>query len=306
MSVKKFYSRGKLLLTGEYFILDGAAGLAIPTIFGQTMEVTEANADEFSLQWSSFDVSGNVWLTLEVNSLSESDAFSQQQKDLIQILRVAQSMNQKFLSAKKTYRVETRLEFPNEWGLGSSATLINNVAQWSGADAFALSNVTFGGSGYDIAVARANAPVIFSRKNQLPVFEKTVFEKPFLNQLFFVHLNQKQNSREGISRYRELVQEKTEVCNALSEITHQILEADTMEAFARLLYQHEDIISKELQLPKVKDVFFSDFDGAVKSLGAWGGDFVLTVTHHNFEQTKAYFASKGFETIVPYREIIFS
>jgi hypothetical protein len=36
---KTFYSNGKLLITGEYLILDGAKGLALPTKMGQNLSV---------------------------------------------------------------------------------------------------------------------------------------------------------------------------------------------------------------------------------------------------------------------------
>ena len=38
---KTFYSNGKLLITGEYLVLDGARSLAIPTKFGQFLIVEE-------------------------------------------------------------------------------------------------------------------------------------------------------------------------------------------------------------------------------------------------------------------------
>jgi hypothetical protein len=46
---------------------------------------------------------------------------------------------------------------------------------------------------------------------------------------------------------------------------------------------------------------FSDFDGAVKSLGAWGGDFVLAISN---EDPTTYFKSKGYETIIAYKDMI--
>jgi len=39
-SKRTFYSHGKLLLTAEYVILDGAKALALPTKFGQEMEIS--------------------------------------------------------------------------------------------------------------------------------------------------------------------------------------------------------------------------------------------------------------------------
>ena len=38
---KTYYSNGKLLLTGEYVVLDGAEALAVPTRFGQNLTVKQ-------------------------------------------------------------------------------------------------------------------------------------------------------------------------------------------------------------------------------------------------------------------------
>ena len=35
----RMYSNGKLLISGEYVILDGALSLAVPTLFGQYLEI---------------------------------------------------------------------------------------------------------------------------------------------------------------------------------------------------------------------------------------------------------------------------
>ena len=35
-----FYAKGKILLTAEYFVLDGAKGLALPSRLGQAMGVS--------------------------------------------------------------------------------------------------------------------------------------------------------------------------------------------------------------------------------------------------------------------------
>ena len=60
-------------------------------------------------------------------------------------------------------------------------------------------------------------------------------------------------------------------------------------------------MSSILELPTVKESLFPDFDGSIKSLGAWGGDFVLTVSKDN---PTAYFENKGYKTIVSYQEMI--
>jgi mevalonate kinase len=50
---KTFYSNGKLLITGEYLVLDGAKALALPTKFGQNLTVEEGANQEIS--WTSHD-----------------------------------------------------------------------------------------------------------------------------------------------------------------------------------------------------------------------------------------------------------
>ena len=59
----EFYSHGKLLLTSEYAVLDGALALAIPTKHGQSLTVTSVKAN--TLQWNSFDHNNNVWFEAE-------------------------------------------------------------------------------------------------------------------------------------------------------------------------------------------------------------------------------------------------
>ena len=61
-----YRANGKLLLTGEYVVLDGVPALALPTKPGQTLEVN-INIGESTLRWSSWDADGSLWLELELN-----------------------------------------------------------------------------------------------------------------------------------------------------------------------------------------------------------------------------------------------
>src|SRR5690606_17098005 len=56
---KTFYSNGKLLLTGEYVVLDGAVALAVPTTLGQSLMVEPIG--EPKIEWQSLDAQGNIW-----------------------------------------------------------------------------------------------------------------------------------------------------------------------------------------------------------------------------------------------------
>jgi hypothetical protein len=56
-----------------------------------------------------------------------------------------------------------------------------------------------------------------------------------------------------------------------------------------------------LNQPTVQQRFFSDFKGQTKSLGAWGGDFILATGD---ETTIDYFKLKGYHTVIPYTSMI--
>jgi len=57
--MQEFRSNGKILLTGEYAVLNGAKSLALPTKMGQSMEVSEGEKNQIS--WTSYDEKNNIW-----------------------------------------------------------------------------------------------------------------------------------------------------------------------------------------------------------------------------------------------------
>ena len=83
-----------------------------------------------------------------------------------------------------------------------------------------------------------------------------------------------------------------------------MLTCKSLEEFEKLILKHESIISKGLKLKRAKDLYFSDYWGEVKSLGAWGGDFVMITSDQDYELTREYFLSKGHEVFIPYKEMI--
>ena len=87
-------------------------------------------------------------------------------------------------------------------------------------------------------------------------------------------------------------------------ITDKLIECKEADEFCYYLEVHENIIANALMLQKIKTTHFSDFPGTVKSLGAWGGDFVLVVSDESPNMIARYFHEKGFSTIVPYDTMI--
>ena len=303
-----FYSNGKLLITGEYLVLDGAQALALPTRFGQSLEVTPIN--EPKINWKSYDIKGKVWLDTTIN-LNEITSFQKKGTHksaieiakLISILKEAQKLNPNFLRNNSGFAVNTYLDFPRNWGLGSSSTLINNIASWANVDAFTLLKKTFGGSGYDIAAAQNNHPIIYQKTKNNQEVKALHLNWNFTHQLFFVHLNKKQNSSEAIKQY-ELQKEKTNTFQSkINDLTSQFTNCKTLEKFEYLIVEHEALISKAIKQKPIKERLFSDFKGSIKSLGAWGGDFILATGNR---ENQDYFRNKGYQTILTFQEMILS
>lgn len=299
-----FYSNGKLLITGEYLVLDGAKAFALPTKFGQNLIVKKGQNQE--IIWKSYNYDDQLWFE-DVISFSEiinnvEAKIETVKTTLITILHEAYLLNADFVNKAEGYEISTHLTFPKNWGLGTSSTLINNIAQWTKIDAFTLLKNSFGGSGYDVACAQNNTPIVYRLEQSLPIVEKTVFNPEFSKNIFFVYLNKKQSSKVAITAYYNNKNENL-VENIVdnNKITKAILEAKTLNEFAHFVEKHEIHLSNILELETIKEIAFPDFNGVVKSLGAWGGDFVMAISKEN---PKEYFTSKGYETILSYDEMI--
>lgn len=298
----EYYSNGKLLLTGEYAVLDGAKALALPTIYGQSLTVEPTNTT--MLSWKSLDRQGRVWFKMDIDVASMNLLTSTNTtiaKTALKLLTEAQSIRAGFLKDGKGYDLITQLTFPKDWGLGSSSTLITNIALWANIDPYHLLKNTFGGSGYDIACAQHDMPITYEIIDDIPVVKEVPFNPTFKKELFFVYLNKKQNSRDGILQYRKQNINKLELVQVIGNLTSEILACTEINTFEALLEQHEEIISKTLQIPPIKEQLFTDYPRAIKSLGAWGGDFILAIGN---EDSIDYFRQRGFKTIIPYSEMI--
>lgn len=284
--------------------MDGAAALALPTKYGQYLHVEQGENQQIG--WKSHDSDHSVWfedvITFdEIKQKKQADPENPIKNTLIAILHQAYLQNPAFVDDASGYQISTELTFPRLWGLGTSSTLINNIAQWCNTDAFELLQQSFGGSGYDIACAQNNTPIVYQLEKGKPVIKPVIFRPAFSEQLYFVYLNQKQNSRTAIANYHQKKTFITKAIEKINQITTEIVGGPTINDFKALVQTHETILSEILEIKTVKESLFPDFKGTVKSLGAWGGDFVLVASE---DDPTAYFEALGYKTIIPYREII--
>ncbi|REC64119.1 30S ribosomal protein S6 [Chryseobacterium pennae] len=295
------FSPGKLMLTSEYFAIDGALVLAVPTRLGQEFFFEEKDDNQSLILWEALHqnqpwlkavINYKNWQILETNIPSSAEF-------ILKTLKNVQQLSATKFKNDFTYHLKTNLQFPADFGLGSSSTLMNNLSEWAEIDPFYLNTISLGGSGYDIAVAKEKSAVLFQSKPEIR-YEKVDFNPSFKNELIFIHLNQKQDSREAISLYKSKTKSQ-ELVNEFSDITKKILLCNELENFSELMMIHEGKISNFIEIPTVKEKLFSDCPVFIKSLGAWGGDFVLSAKFGGF---KDYFWEKGFTTIFEWKNLI--
>jgi len=302
-----FSANGKLLFTGEYFVLDGAVALAVPTQLGQTLTIRKQIEEEKTFGWRSFDSDGSCWfeghfLKNNFTALHNTDAAIAVR--ITEILKAATELNPDFITngIKEVATIETNLDFPRQWGLGTSSTLINMVAKWADVDPYKLLSKTFGGSGYDLACADADQALLYQLPG--PIVKSVSFSPNFSDQIYFVYLNQKQNSREGIQRYRKNQGTRSKEIAEITALTNEMLNCQTQSEFSRIIVAHEQLVSDTLKIKRAKALYFSDFSGEIKSLGAWGGDFVMATSDRPEAWVKKYFFNKGMNVFKTYRSLI--
>lgn len=298
----RIFSPGKLLLTSEYVVLDGAIALAVPTKWGQEFFFDEDdnqqslifwNAKHQDQHWLDITIDYKNWTIVKTN-LPDAATF------ILKTLQNIQKLGSSVFSHNKSFHLTTNLQFPADYGLGSSSTLMANLAKWSNVDAFKLNELSLGGSGYDIAVANAQSAILFWRENGDVNYEKVDFSPDFRRDLIFIHLGKKQDSREGIRLYRSK-EKLLYLVRRFSEITQSVLQAKTLDEFSVLMQDHERLLSDFLGLPIAKEKYFQDCPTFIKSLGAWGGDFVMSCRFENYEK---YFAEKGYENVFSWEDMI--
>jgi len=329
----RYYSYGKFLLTGEYLVLKGALAMALPLKLGQSLEVEELDTSSNQLCWEAFQPKGK-WFSVTLNrenlQIIVCDDQSKADK-LTQILRAVKQLNPKAFECNDL-KFTTHLDFDPNWGLGSSSTLIANLARWANVNPYELLKLTFGGSGYDIACATADQPIYYQLVNSQsvlrqaqkprlnsaielkvvepvetpsPIVKPIGFQPSFVEHLFFIYQGQKQSSSKEIKAFLGKANpiDLQKDIDAISEISRAVPKCESLDEFAMLMQCHERIIARCIGQEPVQKRF-PDFEGVLKSLGAWGGDFILAATEWTENQVKEYFKGKGLEVVFGYKDMV--
>ena len=309
--VQIYYSHGKFLLTGEYLVLKGALALAVPLKLGQTLSVETVCTP--SLQWDAYKPDG-PWFSVTLNqkNIEIIDCNDQPKAEkLVQIMKAVRELNPDAFN--NGLHFETHLDFDPNWGLGSSSTLIANLARWADVNPYELLKLTFGGSGYDIACATAEGPIYYQVKTEVPepvegptpTVEPIDCNPPFADHLFFIYQGQKQSSSKEIKAFLAKANpvDLQKDIEAVSEISRAVPKCENLDEFGMLMQCHERIIARCIGQEPVQKRF-PDFEGVLKSLGAWGGDFILATTEWNDNQVRDYFKKHDLEVVFGYNDLV--
>lgn len=296
-----YHANGKLLLSGEYFVLDGAKALAMPLKAGQQLRVYHEVPSK-TILWKAF-YKEEVWFWCELNPddfsvVSTSD--QQKAATLSKIFQTIVTLNPHLLPDAGT-RIETTLDAHPQWGFGSSSTLISLLSQWTGVDPFDLNRIVFKGSGFDIACAMAEGPILYVQKKPA---QRIDLHYPFAEQLLLVYSNQKKATSPEVDAFLNRKKSPVSLIREISALSEEFAKCRDHSMFSQLIRHHEKLVGALIGQIPVKESLFADFQGEVKSLGAWGGDFYLISGTQSFDEIKNYFENKGFSTIFRWTELI--
>lgn len=286
-------------------MLHGAKALAVPLKKGQSMVVSPGKKPSV-IEWRATSL-GREWFRADLGLpdfrvLQSSDP--EKAGLLATILSEAKALSPGAVRDEDSFVVHTGLDFDIRWGLGSSSTLVSNVAYWFQTDPFTLFKKVFPGSGYDIFCARAHKPIIFQVENGNPMVREVDFNPDFRNKLYFVYLGQKQDSQASVNKFRQEYSIDRKHLDSLSRLTEDMLQQRDLSGFMEVLEQHETLMSGILGIPSVGPLMFRDFPGVVKSLGAWGGDFILAASPQPADVVFSYFLARNMEVIFRYSDLV--
>ena len=304
--MKPFFAHGKLLISAEYMVLHGSLALALPLHKGQTLQRLRSE-DRNVFSWDAY-AAENLWFSAKFNptTLGIIETSNQEKAENLRFLiKTLIEMDPSFQRELFTWDVETVLEFSPKWGFGSSSTLIALMAEWAEVNPLDLHFRVSDGSGYDVACALAERPIHYKLREDGPHYRHVKFNAPFAKNLYFVWLGKKQSTAEHLVEMAERINPGYQEIHRFTTLTQQMTEATELSEFRLLMEEHEAKLSELIKLDRVSVTRFPDLPGSVKSLGAWGGDFVMIATESDSETLYNYLDKKGFNTIFRYNDLVY-
>ncbi len=207
----------------------------------------------------------------------ESNAESNTESHLSKILALVPSS---YWKPGKSYRFETRLEFDRSSGLGSSSTFVQLLSNYFKLDPFQVQDLVFGGSGYDVAIAAVQKPLIYWRNEQGVHFRQWKMNPELTKDWKVIFLGNKVNSRTSTSQVNDMLEDLARDENysmQIPKIIEIVRDAQELMALETGIEMYQMFLSQLLGMVTPYTYFGVKPlpRGVCKWLGAWGGDMLL-------------------------------
>lgn len=304
--MEPLYAHGKLLITAEYMVLHGSKALAVPLQLGQMLRRIRSE-DERTFTWKAFDRS-QLWFSVTIDPLRMkvlSTDDPPRARYLCKLFKACIEMMPSFQEDLFKWDVETHLEFSPEWGFGSSSTLTALLSEWAEVNPLDLHFMTSEGSGFDVACAIASGPIQYRLREGEPHYLHVPFHPPFSDHLYFAWLGSKQPTAAHLSSLAGKLRPGYPEIHRFSLLTEEMTTATELDHFRSLMEEHEELLSTLLGMKRISEQRFPDLQGSVKSLGAWGGDFVMIATTQPEDKLYDYLYQRGIELIFRYQDLVY-
>lgn len=299
--MQTYFAPGKILLAGEYTVLLGMEALAVPVKQGQWLEFfafsTPSNQPRI-LYFKAIDSEGGCWIEnkFDLDSQTWENPISDELESFNKVITM---VPWDFWEAQTSYRLETRLEFGRETGLGSSSTFIALMSECFRLDPQKLQEEIFKGSGYDVAVACLGKPLTFWRNEQGAHFRSWDLQPRLTEDWRVVFLGEKVDSRKSASAIidgLETMLSEPFYKQQFERVLHIIRDADNTQSIEAALEMYQLLLAQllEMNTPYKQFNLTPVKQGLCKWLGAWGGDMLL-VNNTLFEKELNFFSD--FESV---------
>lgn len=300
-----YSAHGKLLLSAEYMVMHGATALAVPLKKGQTLKIDHTESS-YAFSWKAY-FNEKLWFEADFDPGTLKILHSSNQEMALTLKGLLQACIEIMPSFQESlFRKDaiTTLDFSPDYGFGSSSTLISLLAEWAEVNPLDLHFMVSDGSGYDVACALADGPITYKLRDHLPRYQHVPFKPSFHENLWFAWLGKKQATEKHLREVRHRIKPGFETIYKFSELTRAMIEAPSLVEFRMAMESHEEELSGILGMEKIASTF-KDLPGSIKSLGAWGGDFVMIATELDGDTLKAYLVKKGIQVIYSYKDLIY-
>ena len=267
------------MISGEYAVLNGALSLAVPTHLGQSLTAS-VQPGHSGLKWVALRPDGSIWFEafFDENGRSEAEKSDERIRTLGRLIERAAGP----AVWKQSWTVQTKLDFEPEWGLGSSSTLVALLADWTGKDPFELFFENFDGSACDLAVALERSPILYRLDKGKPKWERVSICPP-VEWLWLHYTGKKQRSSAEVKIYREQSIPSADILDEISALSKSFAHSSDAKIWAESMKKHENLLANLTSKTPYLLPNLTDSQIVTKSLGAWGGDFVLILSKNSPE-----------------------